>query len=123
MPGYQNGQATLLRTNQQKFLLNNETVAAGGASIAVQLDRISNSFYPWGFSVQVKFGAAPGAFEIDVQVADTDNNTDYISVAQIQSANASNVGRVDVTTFFPRFVRVIVVTLTNAVGVTALITR
>ena len=124
MPGYPGGgYAKLLRTNQQVFLFNNETVAVGGASIAVQLERISHSSYPWGTSFQVKFAANPGAFEVDIQIADTDADSDYISVAQIAAANATFVGRYDMTNLFPRFVRARVVSLTNAVGVTVLVTR
>lgn len=124
MPGYAGaGHAQLIRTNSQIFLFNNETVAAGAASIAVQLERISRSAYPWGTSFQVKFAANPGAFEVDIQIADTDADSDYISVAQIAAANTTFVGRYDMTNLFPRFARARVVTLTNAIGVTVLVTR
>lgn len=124
MPGYQGaGHAALLRTNQQAFLFNNETVAAGRASIAVQLERIPRSSYPFGASFQLKFGGVPGAFEVDIQVADTDADGDYVTVASIAAVNSNNVSRYDMTNLWPKFVRAFVNTLGNAVSVTVLVTR
>lgn len=124
MPGYPGGgQAGLLRTNQQKFLFNNETVAAGSASIAVQLDRIAHSSYPWGASFQLKFAGSPGVFEFDIQVADTDTDADYITVAQLTSVSTTFVTRYDLTNLWPKFVRGFVNTLGNAVNTTLLVTR
>lgn len=124
MPGYAGaGHAALLRTNQQAFLFNNESVAAGRASIAVQLERIPRASYPFAASFQIKFSAAPGAFEVDIQVADTDNDADYVTVAQLSSVTTGLTARYDMTTLWPKFVRVFVTTLTNAVNITALVTR
>lgn len=124
MPGYPGaGQAALLRTNQQKFLFNNELIAAGRASIAVQLERIPRASYPFAASFQLKFGATPGVFEVDIQVADTDSDADYVSVAQIQSVSTGFTSRYDMTNLWPKFVRAYVLTLTNAVNATVLVTR
>jgi len=127
MPGYPGGgQARLLRTNQQIFLFNNETVAAARASIAVQLDRISHSSYPFGASFQVKFSGDPGAFEVDIQTSDTDNDADYCTINLLNSSsqlNSNFVGRVELPNFWAKFVRGYVRTLTNAVTTTLLVTR
>lgn len=124
MPGYPGGgQATLLRSNRHKFLFNNETVAAGRASVAVQLERISHSSYPFAASFQIKFSATPGVFEVDIQVADTDADGDYVTVAQLSSVTTGLTARYDMTTLWPKFVRVFVTTLTNSVNTTALVSR
>src|SRR5882762_12016451 len=103
MPGYPGGgQARLLRTNQQIFLFNNETVAAARESIAVQLDRISHSSYPFGASFQIKFSGDPGAFEVDIQTSDTDNDADYCTINLLNSSsqlNSNFVGRVELPNF------------------------
>lgn len=127
MPGYGGkGTAYLLSENQQFILWQGETIAAGGAnssSRAVQLNRTRGNFYPWGFAVEVAFGGAPGAFGIDVQVAETDQDANYVTIGTISAVNANNVGRLDVTTVWAKFVRARVVTLTNAVSITAVLTR
>lgn len=126
MPGYQSGQAKLLRTNQQAFLLNNEVVAAGSASAAVQLDRISHSSYPFGASFMIKFSATPGTFEVDIQTSDTDVDSDYCTISTLNAAgslNASFVGRIELPQFWAKFARAYVRTLTNAVNMTVLVTR
>ncbi len=124
MPGYPGGgHAILLGTNRQHFLFNNETVPADTASIAVQLARISHSSYPFGASFQLKFGGSPGAFEVDIQVSDTDTDEDYITVAQLDNVSSNFVTRFDLTNLWPKFVRGYIVTLTNSVTTTLLVTR
>lgn len=127
MPGYAGaGHATLLRTNQQAFLFNNETITSGTASIAMQLDRISHSSYPFGASFQVKFSGNPGVFEVDIQTSDTDYPDDYCTINTINAAgnlNSHFVGRVELPSFWAKFVRVVITTLTNPVNTTVLVTR
>lgn len=124
MPGYAGaGRAALLRVNQHRFLLNNELIAAGRASHAVQLERIPRASYPFAASFQISFSATPGVFEIDIQVADTDSDGSYVTVAMISSVNTGLTARYDMTNLWPKFVRVFVNTLTNSVNTTALVTR
>jgi hypothetical protein len=132
MPAYAgNNQAPLLRENRQIFLWQNETVPAGAAtgslSIAVQLERVRSVAYPWGFSVEVAFSGAPGAFEIDVMGADTDNANYYIKIGSITAVNASNVGRFDgigSNITYPKYVALYMKTLGNTgVAVTGQLTR
>jgi len=128
MPGYAGvNQAALLRENRQVFAWFKETVPAsaanGSLSVAFQLERVRSVSYPWGFSVEVAFSGNPGAFEIGVMVADTDNPNNYIQWTNITQVNSTNVGRVDVLNSWAKYVALYCKTLTNAVLVTGQITR
>jgi|SRR5215472_12290494 len=130
MAGYQTGRATLLRTNSQVWLFQQEQVAAGRASMAVQLERISRSSYPWGLSVQIYFTdvngkpSDPGAFEVDVQSSDIDQDSMFCTISQINSGlNASFAGRLELVSFWAKYIRVFVKTLTNAVYTSVMATR
>lgn len=128
MAGYAGvGQAKLLRENSQVFLWQNDIVPAGAAvgslSLAVQLERVRSVHYPWGFSVEVAFSGNPGAFEVDVMVADTDNPRYFIPWTNITQVNAFNVGRVDVLNSWAKYVALYMTTLGNAVSVSGQITR
>ena len=129
MPKYPGtGLASMLNAGQQATVINNERAGAGTpnyASAAVLLERQKSSFYPWGFAVEVAFTGAPGTFEVDVQGAEVDQDSHYILLGTaITAVNANNVGRFDnVTTVYPKFVRVFIKTLGNDVYTTAIITR
>jgi hypothetical protein len=125
MPTYPGtGQATLLNTNSQVLLFNNEREVGGGnASIAVQLERQKSAFYPFGASYEISFGGAPGTFEIDIQNADTDADKYYVTMNQVTAVNANNVARVELPSSYMKYTRVKVVTLTNDVTVTVRVTR
>lgn len=132
MPGYGGtGQATLLRENQQAFLFQQATGVTGHASIAVLLERISRSSYPWGFSVQVYFTdvnghpADPGAFELDIQASDIDQDSQYGVIGSLTatSLNASFAAIFSTTTQYTKYVRVFLRTLSNAVYTSVLVTR
>lgn len=124
-------QAALLRENKQVFCWQNEVVPAGATtgslSVAFQLERVRSVSYPWGFSVEVAFGSAPGTFEIDVMGADTDNPNYFIKIGTINAVNAFNVGRFDcigTTLVYPKYVALYMKTLGNAaVLVTGQLTR
>ena len=125
MPNYTgSSQACLIRDNQQKWLWNNETVAAGTASIAFQIERVNRSFYPWGISLEIFFSGAPGTFEVDLQDADIDMDSHYVTVDAISTGmNASYVTRIELPSFYAKYVRVKLVTLTNPVNMSVLLTR
>lgn len=125
MPGYSGpALAKLLYENKQVHLFNAETVAAGVASRAFELRRERGAFYPWGWSIEAAFGAAPGTFELDVQVADVDDPGHYVTIGTITAVNASNVGRFDAPSYvWAKFVRVLVVTLATPGVATVLLTR
>jgi hypothetical protein len=120
-PYVNGGLATLLRYNEQQYLWSpGQSLTAGSgqtsASIAVQLERIARTFYPWGAAFEVGFSGAPGSFEVDIQFAEIDTNASFVTVGTITAVNASNVGRYDMpNTVFPKYVRGICKTLTNPV--------
>lgn len=131
MPGYAGpGQAKLLRDNQQIFLFQQETNVVGRASIAVQLERINRSFYPWGASAQIYFTdgsgnpSNPGSFELDIMTSDIDQDAMYcVENAYTGTLNANFVGRVELTAFWAKYIRAYVKTLTNGVYTSVLLTR
>jgi hypothetical protein len=127
MPGYQGiNQAVLLRENSQKFFWQNEVVPAGELSVAFQLERVRSVSYPWGFSVEVAFLGVPGAFEVDIVGADTDNPNYYIKIGSIVAVNAFGVGRFDcigTALVYPKYVACLMKTFGGGVNVTAQITR
>lgn len=117
------GQAKLLNANQQCLLLENTRILAGQASVAIQLERQKSNFYPWGAAIQCKFSAAPGVFEIDIEASETDEDGSYISIVTIVAVNSSNFGRAAIGFTWPKFIRGKVITLTNDVNTTLLVTR
>ena len=125
MPGYSGtAQAKLLYENRQAFLFQNETVTAGTASVAYQLRRERGAYYPWGISLEIFFSGDPGAFEVDLQDADIDQDSHYVTVDQITvGLNTSFVTRIELPSFYAKYVRVKLVTLTNAVNISVLLTR
>lgn len=125
MPGYPgSSQAQLLYENRQAFLFQNEIVAAGTASVAYQLHRERGNFYPWGISLELSFGSDPGTFEVDIETADVDTDAHYVTLNTMTSGlNSFYVGRLELPSFWARYVRAQVVTLTNSVAITVLLTR
>jgi hypothetical protein len=124
MPAYPgNDLATLLYENKQAFFYQNEAVVAGTLSRAFELRRTRGDYYPWGFSVEVAFGGAPGTFEIDILAADTDNMANYVVIGQIVTVNGSYVGRFEGVGYWPKYVAIQHVTFPNAVNTTAMVTR
>jgi hypothetical protein len=118
------GKATLLRPGQYLYLIQNQPWTATQSSIAVQLERTKSGFYyPTGFSVEISFSGAPGAFEVDVQTSDTDQDAFYSKAAATTVANTGNVARIEMVSYWALFTRVNIPTLTNAVNVTVKITR
>ncbi len=117
------GQAKLLNMNHQYFLLFRAAAVAGQASVAVQLSRMPRTAYPFAAAFQVEFSATPGTFEISVEGAEIDEDRYYVEIEEITAVNASFVGRVAVCSDYPKFVRVKVVTLTNAVLTSVIVTR
>ena len=123
-----NGKAGLLRANEQQFLFKQQLVPAGTASIAVQLERIKSSFYPFAVSLQIWFtdvngvASAPGTFEVDAQLSDDDvHYADGLGLTAVNST--TQTGRIELSTLWALFLRVNVKTLTNAVYVWVLASR
>lgn len=98
----------------------------GGASASSRLALGMERGSPGGFSVTGFFSAAPGAFEIDVQVSDVDSDTQYQTVANgnITSVDSTNqTFHFDASSVLATFVRLLMRTRTNAVNVTADVRR
>jgi hypothetical protein len=126
MPGYPgSGLAKLLSMSQQAYFFANELVSLGELSTAFELQRVTSTYYPWGFAVEVAFSGPPGTFEIDVMGAETDAAANYDKLGSITAVNAGNVGRFEGLTYYPRYVALLVVALGNAatISVTAKVTR
>lgn len=120
--------ATLLRTNQQVYLVGGpgqgENVAVGYSSIAYELERIKSSYYPFGASAEIWFSGTPGAFEVDLQTADLDIDSHYVTISQLTGGlNSSNVGRIELAAFWAKYIRAHVTALANPVLLSVLLTR
>jgi hypothetical protein len=109
-------------------LVNAETPTPGtGTTAASQQVSFASTIAKTGnpFSVDGKFSGAPGAFEVDVQVAAVDSDTNYqtISGGNITTVDATNFTfHIDCPTVITRFMRLLVRTRTNSVTLTATVT-
>lgn len=103
-----------------------EQPAAPQASIAVQLQAQDGGPPPM-ISVEGRFSGAPGAFNVQIQEADTDADAFYITPANasytITAVSSQNTFRVDLSPTGGKFVRVLLSSRTNAVNFTCKITR
>jgi hypothetical protein len=131
MPSYPGpGLATPLAYTKQGLFWEGETIPTtypGSLSVAFLLQRVDATFYPWGFAVEVQFAGSPGAFEVDVMGAETDNPANYVkigSVIAVASLVAGQyVGRFDTTALYPKYVALNMTTLGTSGPVTAKISR
>jgi len=117
------GQATLLYENQQNFFCYQERLTATMKTQAFQLRRVTRQAIPFGASVEVSFSGAPGTLQIDVQTADSDEDGKYTVLTSIAAVNSSNVGRVELPSFWAKYIRLSVTTLTNDVLMTGMVSR
>ena len=120
MPLYGSSTPITHTTGKPSTAWNNETLTlpTQAKSQAIYLKRNAN--LPNCLSVEVQFSASPGAFQIDVEVADTDADGFYIkSGSGLSALGAGNVGRLEITNLVAKFVRLKMATRTNAVAVTA----
>jgi len=77
------------------------------------------------FSVDGKFSGAPGAFEVDVQVAATDSDTNYqtCSNCNVTTVDATNqTFHLDAVLVNAKYARLLMRSRTNSVTITATIT-
>lgn len=104
-----------------------ETITAPQASIAVNLQPQQGDPAPM-VCVEGIFSGAPGAFEVDIQEADTPADGLFIlpsgSTYKVTAVNAvSQAFRVDLSPTGGKFLRIYLATLTNAVNFRCKITR
>jgi hypothetical protein len=86
--------------------------------------QIGNALPLESISIEVEFNGAPGAFEIDIQDADTDADAFYQTIpnAKIMAVSAQNIARFELNPFTGKFVRVVLKSLTNNVGLRVKVT-
>jgi hypothetical protein len=118
--------ATQLPINEGNVAV--EAIIAGQSSIAVNLQPGFEGMPPPMVCVELHFDGAPGAFELDIQEADTDADAFYITPTnatyQITAVNAvTQNARADLSPTGGKFMRVFMKSLTNAVNCWVKITR
>jgi hypothetical protein len=106
---------------------NAETPTPGNGTTAasqqVELYCTQNAGCPFG--VDGKFSGAPGAFEVDVQVAASDSDTNYqtCSNCNITTVDSTNqTFHMDAVLVTAKYARLLMRTRTNAVSITATFT-
>ncbi len=105
-----------------------ETPTPGNGTISASQQvalQIKNAKAGAPFSVDLKFSGAPGASEVDVQVASTDADGNYqtISNGNITTFDSvNNTAHLDATLVTAKFVRLLMRSRTNSVTITATIT-
>lgn len=103
---------------------NAEQPAVPQASISFAIGPGVYENYPQSASVEGFFSGAPGAFEIDLQTADTDADAFYTSEATtITAVSANNTFRAEYPSIKAKFARLLLKTRTNGVNLTASIAR
>ncbi len=110
----------------QFLLFNAEQPTAPQASQQVCLANAPNATSLPGVAVEISFSAAPGAFNVQVQEADTDIDAAYITIpttGTITAVSATNFARVEFPTLKAKFLRILLSSRTNAVNLTAKVTR
>lgn len=112
--------------SKQVWNAEQPAAGAGGASASERVALAPQQGSQPGFSVTGFFSGAPGAFEIDVQVSDVDVDAQYQTVANgnITTVDATNqTFHFDGTNIRAQFVRLLMRSRTNAVNVTADVTK
>lgn len=116
-----------LAPGESAYFFNAETPAEPSASDRFALQQAPYTSHESSISVEVRFSGDPGAFELNIQDSDTDADGYYQNVASggaITSVDATLfTTRVELVPVKALFVRLAVVTIANAVSLTAKITR
>lgn len=116
---------TALYPGDQVSVFSAESLTTGTASKQVAIAEILAG-NAGKLTVEIKFSADPGAFQIDLQRADTDTADAYITMpgTSITSVNSTFYARLDLSPFTGTFVRLIPTAQpANAVTCTAKICR
>ena len=125
MPVYAAGKGGTLSPGDQLAVFNAESLTTATASRQVTLvpDRGGDDGTT-GLSVEAGFSGTPGAFSLQLQVADTDVDAAYINLgAALTTVNTGNYARLETNTN-ARFARVFVTTQpANAVTAIVKLTR
>lgn len=120
MPAYDTISAPVFNPGRPIMVWDDEDAGPSGEAIASQQICLHRYELPTCMSVEVEFADDPGAFQLDLQVADTDAEKYYVTKASLAGdLNASFVGRIEVTNVVAKFARLKMISLANAVNVTA----
>lgn len=126
---YNNNPASLLQPGDTVTVWSAETPTPGNGTTAasqqVQL-QFGKADGTTPFSVDGQFSGAPGAFEVDVQVASTDADASYqtCSNCNITTVDATNnTFHLDAALVKTRYVRLLMRSRTNSVTITATVSR
>jgi hypothetical protein len=126
LPNYSQSSAALpitgIRPGDRVLSFNAETPTPPQAGQAFSICQLGPGTQPKGLNLEIAFSTDPGAFQVDLQEADTDVDGAYITLQSITAVNASFYGRIDNAPFTAQFVRAKLVSRTNAVSLTAKIT-
>jgi hypothetical protein len=120
--------APILGSGQVVVVWNAESPTPGNGTIAAtqQYQLVpAGSRAGTPFSVDAQFSGAPGVFEVDVQVAATDSDTNYqtCSNCNVTTVDATNnTFHLDAVLVNAKYVRLLMRSRTNAVSITARIT-
>jgi hypothetical protein len=129
-PVYNASAAPLLYQGQTYTVWSAETPTPGnGTTAASQQIQLFSEAHGDGitpFSIDGKFSGAPGSFEVDVQVAATDADTNYqtcsgCNITAVDSTN--NTFHLDFTGGAVRYIRLLMRSRTNSVSITATVSR
>lgn len=116
--------ATQLPVNESNVA--GESPAPPQASIAVHL-MPQDSGPPPMVTIEGRFSGAPGAFNVQIQEADTDADAFYITPSNaaytVTAVTATNIFRVDLSPTGGKFLRVLLSARANAVSFTCKATR
>lgn len=127
-PVYNATAAPIIQSGQFYTVWNAETptpgtgTTAASQQVALQVQAGKNGT---PFSVDGKFSGAPGSFELDVQVAASDVDTNYqtcsnCAITTVDSTNSTF--HLDATNTTERFVRLLMRARGNSVTITATVT-
>lgn len=127
-PVYNASNPININPGQSVVVWNAETPTPGTGTTAAsqQVALSSGQGGNTPFSVDGHFSGAPGAFEVDVQVAAADNDTDYQTCANcnVTTVDATNnTFHLDAGQAVTRYVRLLMRSRTNSVSITARINR
>jgi hypothetical protein len=128
MPAYNAASPPAIGPGESVVVWSAETPTPGnGTTAASQQVRLSEGIRPGTpCSIDGRFSADPGAFEIDVQAASSDNDADYQTVVNGNLTTRDNTNftfRFDGSTVVARYLRLLMRSRTNNVSVTARISR
>lgn len=102
------------------------TPGNGGAAASQQVSLTHSVDGLTPFAVDGKFSGAPGAFEVDVQVASADADANYqtcqnCNITAVDTTN--NTFHLDASLVHTNFVRLLMRSRTNSVTITATVSR